>query len=308
MSQLLSRSNRSKRRFHYDYHNYYISCAHQINAFTTSLEFDAVSAIVHQASFTPMDKKARILKLACVLLSLEVAFMVASLVTGAIPPSVDPLSAHTDPSVFWRVSNWLMLCQNALEIGFYAIFAWLLAADNRSYAIAGFLSVLIGLAASSLCIVIELELMPGTYQPTDPFGIGYATIDSQLGLIGIFSILPANGFFAMATLRDPQRRPIVPAVLFIGLPVGLITLFIPDDATGWQQFLGDWMVPLFVVCKQLIILWWFLTLLNPGVVRERSSVRTLADGLLGGGVPMPVPLRSKNQVAGKIGTGVQGEG
>ena len=254
-----------------------------------------------------MDKKARLLKLACVLVSLEVAFMVASLVTGAMPAPVDLLAAHTGPSVFWRVSNGFMLCQNAFEIGFYAIFAWLLAADNRPYAIAGFLSVFIGLAASSLSIVIELELMSGTYQPTDPFGIGYATIDSQLGLIGIFSILPANAFFAMATLRHPQRRPVVPAVLFIGLPVGLITLFIPDDATGWQQFLGDWMLPLFVVCKQLILLWWFLTLLNPEGARERSSVRTLANGLLGGEVPMPLPLRTKNQDAGKIGTGVHGE-
>lgn len=254
-----------------------------------------------------MDKKAHLLKLACVLISLEVAFMVASLVTGAIPAPVDVLAAHTGPSVFWRVSNWFMLCQNAFEIGFYAIFAWLLAADNRPYAIAGFLSVFIGLAASSLSIVIELELMPGTYQPTDPFGIGYATIDSQLGLIGIFSILPANGFFAVATLRHPQRRPVVPAVLFIGLPVGLITLFIPDDATGWQQFLGDWMLPLFVVCKQLILLWWFLTLLNPEGARERSAVRTLANGLLGGKVPMPLPVRTKNQHAGKIGTGVHGE-
>jgi hypothetical protein len=224
------------------------------------------------------------------------------LVTGAMPAPVDVLAAHTGPSVFWRVSNGFMLCQNAFEIGFYAVFAWLLA-DNRPYAIAGFLSVFIGLAASSLSIVIELELMSGTYQPTDPFGIGYATIDSQLGLIGIFSILPANGFFAMATLRHPQRRPVVPAVLFIGLPVGLITLFIPDDATGWQQFLGDWMLPLFVVCKQLILLWWFLILLNPEGARERS----LANGLLGGKVPMPLPLRTKNRDAGKIGTGVHGE-
>lgn len=254
-----------------------------------------------------MDKKAHLLKLACVLISLEVAFMAASLVTGAIPAPVDPLAAHTGPSVFWRVSNWFMLSQNALEIGFYAIFAWLLASDNRPYAIAGFLSVFIGLAASSLSIVIELELMHGTYQATDPFGIGYATIDSQLGLIGIFSILPANGFFAIATLRHPQRRPVVPAVLFIGLPVGLITLFIPDDATGWQQFLGDWMVPLFVVCKQVILLWWFLTLLNPEAAGERSYVSTLEDGLLGREVPMPVPLRTKSQDAVKIGTSVHGE-
>jgi hypothetical protein len=224
-----------------------------------------------------MDKKARLLKLACVLISLQVAFMVASLVTGAIPAAIGPLAANAGPSVWWRASNWLMLWQNALEIGFYAIFAWLLAADNRPYAIAGFLSGFIGLVASSLCIVIELELLPGGYQqpqPAEPFGIGYGTIDAQLGLIGIFSVLPANGFFALATLRHPQSRAVVPAAMFIGLPVGLITLFIPDDATGRQQFLGDWMVPLFVVCKQLILLWWFVTLLNPEVARKKSSVRT----------------------------------
>lgn len=166
-----------------------------------------------------------------------------------------------------------MLGQNGLEIGFYAVFALLLAADNRPYAIAGFLSVFIGLTALSLSIVIELEFLPGAHHqppPAEPFGIGYATIDAQFGLMGTFSILPANAFFALATLRHPQSRPAVPAALFIGLPVGLITLFIPDNATGWLQFLGDWMVPLFVVCKQLILLWWFVTLLNPEVARQRA--------------------------------------
>jgi hypothetical protein len=257
-----------------------------------------------------MDKRARLLKLACVLISVEVIFLIASLVVGAIPSPVDPLVTHTSPSIFWRVSNWLMLGQNAFEIGFYAIFAWLLASDNRPYAIAGFLSAFIGLAASSLSMVIELELIPGALQPPliEPLGIGYATIDSQLGLIGVFSILPANGFFALATLRHPQRRPAVPAALFIGLPVGLITLFIPDDATGWQQLLGDWMMPLFVLCKQLILFWWFLTLLNPEATRKKSASRTFADGLLTGSVSIPMALRPKNQEAGKIGRGVHGEG
>jgi hypothetical protein len=258
-----------------------------------------------------MDKKARLLKLACFLISLEVAFLVASLVTGAIPvPSVHP-GANTDPLVWWRVSNWLMLCQNVLESGFFAVFAWLLAAGNRPYAIAGFLSGFFGLFASSLSIVLELELFSGGYpqpQLMEPFGIGYAAIDAQLCLIGIFSVLPANGFFALATLRHPQSRPLVPAALFIGIPVGLITLFIPDDATGWQRFLGDWMVPLFVVGKQLILLWWFLTLLNPEVVRKESSVMTLADGLLGGGVLVPAELRTENQDTGKIRAGIHGEG
>jgi hypothetical protein len=254
-----------------------------------------------------MDKKARLLKLACILISLEVACLVAALVTGAITVPVDPLAVDLGPSVWWRVSNWLMLWQNALEICFYAIFAWLLATENRAYAIAGFLSVFIGLAASTVSIIIELKVIPGAYhqpQPPEPFGIGYATIDSQLGLIGIFSILPANGFFALATLRHPQRRPLVPAALFIGLPVGLIILFIPDDATGWPRFLGDWMVPLFVGCKQLILLWWFLTLLSLEAARKRSS----GDGLSAGGAQIPVTLPVENYGAGKIGTGVHRKG
>lgn len=228
-----------------------------------------------------MDKKARLLKFACVLASLEVAFLVAALVTGAMAAPVDGSPVYTGLPLADRTSNWLMLGQNGLEIGLYAVFAWLLAADNRPYAIAGFLSVFIGLTALSLSILIELEFMPGANQqppPVEPFGIGYATIDGQLGLIGTFSILPANAFFALATLRHPQSRPAVPAALFIGLPVGLITLFIPDSATGWLQFLGDWMVPLFVVCKQLILLWWFVTLLNPELARHRSEQSEAANG------------------------------
>ena len=112
-------------------------------------------------------------------------------------------------------------------------------------------------------------------QLADPFGFGYGAIDQELGLIGQFCILPANGFFALAVLRHPQSRPAVPAILFMGLPIGFINLFIPDDASGWLAFLGDWMVPLFVVCKQLILLWWFVELLNFKAA-ERPSLKSHA--------------------------------
>jgi hypothetical protein len=65
----------------------------------------------------------------------------------------------------------------------------------------------------------------------------------------------------------------------MGLPIGFINLFIPDDASGWLEFLGDWMLPLFVVCKQTILLWWFVTLLNPKVAPEQLAPR--GDTLLG---------------------------
>ena len=79
----------------------------------------------------------------------------------------------------------------------------------------------------------------------------------------------------------------MPAILFMGLPIGFINLFIPDDATGCLEFLGDWMVPLFVVCKQLILLWWFVTLLNPRVASERLVPRSdpLLETQFGSGFP-----------------------
>jgi hypothetical protein len=82
----------------------------------------------------------------------------------------------------------------------------------------------------------------------------------------------------------------VPAILFMGIPIGFINLFIPDDASGWLQFLGGWMVPLFVVCKQFILLWWFVTLLNPKFALERSSPRSknLVESQFGGGFLEPV--------------------
>ena len=216
--------------------------------------------------------------------------MAASLITATIatPNGPDVLRA---PPLLYSVSLWLMLLHNALEICFYAVLASLLAADNRPFAIAGFVSGLIGLLALSCSILIELNSSPGPSFLSyfgEPFGFGYGAIDALCGIIGSFSILPANGFFALATLRHPQRRPVVPLILFIGIPVGLISVFIPDQATGWLQFLGDWLVPIFVVCKQLILLWWFVSLLKPapGVT---SSARSLVSGLPENYAILPVP-------------------
>jgi hypothetical protein len=215
--------------------------------------------------------------------------MIASSVAFAMAGPSDGAASNAAASMWIGVSNWLMLCQNVLQIGFYAVFAWLLGSDNRPYAIAGFVSALIGLIAFSLSIIIELRLSQSTDHrppPEDPFGIGYATIDWLLALVGDFSILPANGFFALATLRHPQSRPVVPAVLFVGLPVGVISLFIPDQANGWVEFIGDWLVPTFVVCKQLVLLWWFVTLLR--VVPERPPhPKPLWEGLFANNGPAP---------------------
>jgi hypothetical protein len=218
-----------------------------------------------------MDKKARLLRFACVLVSLELAIMVASLVTGAMASFPGDLPVNATPSPLETASNWLMICHNILEIGFFGVFAWLLIDDNGPYAIAGFLFGLIGLIALSISICIEMGVLHGQPPLADPFGFGYGAIDEELSLIGQFSILPANGFFALATLRHPQSRPAVPAILFMGLPIGFMNLYIPDYASGLLQFVGDWMVPVFVVCKQTILLWWFVTLLNPKVAPERSS-------------------------------------
>ena len=218
-----------------------------------------------------MNKKARLLRFACVLVSLELAVMVASLVTGAMASLPGDLPVNATPSPLDSASNWLMVCHNILEIGFYGVFAGLLIDDNGPYAIAGSLFGLIGLMALSISICIEMNVLHRQPQLADPFGFGYGAIDEELGMIGQFSILPANGFFALATLRHPQSRPAVPAILFMGLPIGFMNLYIPDYASGWLQFLGDWMVPVFVVCKQTILLWWFVTLLNPKVAPQRSS-------------------------------------
>ncbi|MBV8103002.1 MAG: hypothetical protein JOZ31_28005 [Verrucomicrobia bacterium] len=221
-----------------------------------------------------MDKKAHLLRFGCVLVSLELAVMVASLVTGAMASLPGDLPVNASPSPLDTASNWLMVCHNILEIGFYGVFAWLLIEDNGPYAIAGFLFGLIGLSAMTLSICIEMQFLHRQPQLADPFGFGYGAIDEELGLIGQFSILPANGFFALATLRHPQSRPAATAILFMGLPIGLLNLFIPDYASGWLQFVSDWMVPVFVVCKQTILLWWFVTLLNPKFAPERSSPET----------------------------------
>ena len=218
-----------------------------------------------------MDKKASLLRFACVLISLEVAVMVASMV--AFGMSTPGAGVAAKPSLLDVVSDWLMLCHNLLEVCVYAVLAWLLGADNRLYAIAGFVFGVLGLAALSGGILIEIELLPSPsdyLQLHEPFGIGYGAIDVLLGLIGAFCILPANGFFALATLGHPRSRPAVPAVLFIGIPIGLIVFFIPDNADAWLRFLGDWLVPTFVVAKQLILLWWFTTLLQSVATPKRA--------------------------------------
>jgi len=220
-----------------------------------------------------MDKKACFLRLACVLTCLEVAVMVASLVTGSVLPQGGTTGAGVAISLFDRVSGWLMLGHNFLEVCVYGILAWLLASNNRSYAITGFVSSVVGLVALSASILIEAEVLPSPYYQLhfrEPFGIGYGTIDWLLGLVGAFCILPANGFFALATLRHSQSRPAVPAILFMGIPIGLINLFIPDQATAWLAFLGNWLVPTFVLAKQVILLWWFTTLLHPIVAPKKS--------------------------------------
>jgi hypothetical protein len=232
-----------------------------------------------------MDCKTRLLRFGCVVAFLEVAVMAASLVTSAIATPND------SPDVY-RASLWLMLFHNVLEICFYGVLALLLAADNRPFAIAGFVSGLIGLLAFSCSILIEIKSSLGPSFPfyfEEPFGFGYGAIDVLCGIIGSFSILPANGFFALAALRHPQRRPAVPVILFVGIPVGLVSLFIPDQATGWLQFLGDWLVPIFVVCKQLILLWWFVTLLQP-VLSIKRSVRSLVGGLPQSDGLLPKPI------------------
>jgi hypothetical protein len=221
-----------------------------------------------------MGKKARLLRFTCVLVSLELVVIIASLVTGAMASVSADAAVNAAPSPLDSASNWLMVFHNILEMGFYGVFAWFLIDDNGPYAIAGFVFGLIGLVALSLSIFVQMEFLGRQPQLAEPFGFGYGAIEQELLLIGQFSILPANGFFALATLRHPQSRRAVTAILFMGLPIGFINLFIPDDASGWLEFLGDWMVPLFVVCKQLILLWWFVTLLNPKVAPERSSPRS----------------------------------
>jgi hypothetical protein len=214
--------------------------------------------------------------------------MIASLVASAMSAPGSDAGIAAAPSPLSRVSSWLMICHNFLEGCVYAVLAWLLASNNRPYAIAGFISGVVGLLALSGAILVELEILPSSSQQApmqEPFGIGFGTIDMLLALVGEFSILPANGFFALATLRYSRSRPAVTTILFMGIPIGLINLFIPDHADAWVQFLGDWLVPIFVLSKQLILLWWFTTLLHP----EETPIRTnvFAAGLPGYGTTAP---------------------
>jgi hypothetical protein len=239
-----------------------------------------------------MDCKTRLLRFGCVVASLEVAVMAASLITATIATPNDSPDLSRATPLLYSASLWLMLFYNILEICFCRVLASLLAADNRPFAIAGFVSGLIGLLAFSCSILIEIKSSLGPSFPfyfEQPFGFGHGAIDVLCGIIGSFSILPANGFFALAALRHPQRRAAVPAILFVGMPVGLISLFIPDQATGWLQFLGDWLVPIFVVCKQLILLWWFVTLLQP-VPGKKQSVRSPAGALPQSEGLLPEPI------------------
>jgi hypothetical protein len=233
-----------------------------------------------------MDKKASLLRFACVLISLEVAVMVASMVAFAMSTPGAEAGVAAKPSLLGVVSDWLMLCHNLLEVCVYAVLAWLVGADNRAYAIAGFVFGVLGLAALSGSILIEIELWPSPsdhLQLHEPFGIGYGSIEVLLGLIGAFCILPANGFFALATLGHPRSRPAVPAVLFIGIPIGLMYFFVQDNADAGLRFLGDWLVPTFVVAKQLILLWWFTTLLQP----VETPKRAVSTGFWITGLPEP---------------------
>jgi hypothetical protein len=240
-----------------------------------------------------MDWKTRLLRFGCVVASLEVAVMAASLITATIATPNDSPDVYSASPLVYSASLWLMLFHNVLEICFYGVLASLLATDNRPFAIAGFVSGLIGLLALSCSILIEIKSSLGPSFPfyfQEPFGFGYGAIDALCGIIGSFSILPANGFFALAALRHPQRRPAVPVILFVGIPVGMISLFIPEQATGWLQFLGDWLVPIFVVCKQLILLWWFVTLLQP-VPSIKQSVRSLVGDLPQSDGLLPEPMK-----------------
>src|SRR5580704_8700363 len=97
-----------------------------------------------------MDCKTRLLRFGCVVASLEVAVMAASLVTST-------MATPNDSPDLYRASLWLMLFHNVLEICFYGVLASLLAADNRPFAIAGFVSGLIGLLAFSCSILIEIK-------------------------------------------------------------------------------------------------------------------------------------------------------
>lgn len=239
-----------------------------------------------------MDKKARLLRFACLLTSLEVVVLILSLVAGimAASPNDNP-TLNAPLSLLGRVSDWLMLCHNFLEVCFYGVFARLLAPKDPLYAIGGFLFGLIGLIALSGSIVIELEFLPRLNQQPplgDLFDFGYGSIDGLLSLIGSFAMLPVNGCFAFAALRHPQSRPIVPVVLFMGVLIGLVNLLIPDQASGWLQFLGDWMVPTFVLCKLLVLLWWFGVLLNEPVPRTSALGETIL-GSSGGADVIPLP-------------------
>ena len=111
-----------------------------------------------------MGKKARLLRFACVLVSLEIAVLIASLVTGAMAPC-GGVAVNATPSPLDTASSWLMFCHNILEIGFYAVFAWLLIDDNGPYAIAGFLFGLIGLVAMNLS-GCDHRIWPGDDRPS----------------------------------------------------------------------------------------------------------------------------------------------
>src|SRR5258707_3994978 len=167
-----------------------------------------------------MDWKTRLLRFGCVVASLEVAVMAASLITATIATPNDSPDVYRASPLLYSASLWLMLFHNVLEICFYGVLASLLATDNRPFAIAGFVSSLIGLLALSCSILIEIKSSLGPSFPfyfQEPLGFGYGAIDVLCGIIGSCSILPVNGLFPLAAIRHPRRLPDLTVVLVGGM-------------------------------------------------------------------------------------------
>jgi hypothetical protein len=227
-----------------------------------------------------MDNRDRLLRCACILTSLEILVMMASLAASSMAgPATGNEAVALAFSFPYRIGGWLMLAHNALELSVYAILARMLATDNRFFAVAGFFSLFIGLGALSFSILLELEFFPNVshgLSVDEPFGLGFQTLGALSGLIGAFFVLPANGFFALATLRHFESRPIVPLVLFMGIPIGLVNLFISESSDPWFQALEDWLVPIFVLVKQSILLWWFASLLRRAGSKQKLAITPYA--------------------------------
>ncbi|MBV9273163.1 MAG: hypothetical protein JO333_04655 [Verrucomicrobia bacterium] len=223
-----------------------------------------------------MQKRDWLLRSACLLVSLEILLMIGSLTAfrmAGVAPGNDAVPLAS--SFPYRLGGWLMLAQNAFELSVYAVLARMLATENRSFAIAGFLSLLIGLGTLSFAILIKMEFIPNASPglPVDePFELGFQTLDTLLGFVGAFFVLPASGFFALATLRHFESRPIVPLALFMGIPIGLVNLFISESSYPLFQALEDWLVPIFILAKQSVLLWWFASLVRPAKAKQKLTI------------------------------------